>query len=288
MKSSSSQESLVVRRPRFNLTGVPALWDATGPYKTSIINAFSFVAPVFEKAACIAVRECFPEIRDSRLLANARTFVQQEAQHSHVHTDLNEFLLGNGLSALRQPIDDMLKAAEQDFYRLPPRQRLATVAAGEHIIACFSHWILEEKFSRSMHPTMRALYVWHSLEEVEHAALSYDVYHHLYGTGLRAYAGRVMGYLRAIGYVMGRLLRIYLLSARHLEQGEPMTRRLARRWLILRTAIVRSPPFLRYFSPLFHPDKLRPPRFDSDRPRYEAMLVPYLGASFTPVVADPQ
>jgi predicted metal-dependent hydrolase len=288
MQRSSSEELLRVRRPRFRLRGVPAVWDTTGAHKTSLINAFSFVAPVFEKAACVAVRECLPEIRNPRLLANARAFVQQEAQHSHVHTDLNEYLLGNGLSALRQPIDDLLAAAEQDFYRLPARQQLATVAAGEHIIACFSHWILEEKFSRSMHPMMRALYVWHSLEEVEHAALSYDVYHHIYGTGTKVYAGRVMGYLRAISYVMGRLLKIYLLSARILAPREPLGARLARHCLILYTAVMRSPPFLRYFSPLFHPDKLRPPRFDENRPVYEAILAPYLAAPVNCAVADRQ
>lgn len=274
-------QTLVVRKPRFDLNGIAAVWDQTGPHKTSIVNAFSFVAPIFERAACLTVRDALPHIKDRTLRDNARLFVQQEAQHSKVHSDLNEYLFENGLKNLRPEIDGLLASAEANFNRLKDRPRLATVAAGEHIIACFSCWVLDSRFNRSMHPVMRSLYIWHSLEEVEHASISFDIFTDLYGSTVSSYFSRVFGYIRAIRYVMGCLLTIYLRVAGTLRHDGPGHKEtfggsIRRRLMIIRTAIAKSPPFLFYFLPFFHPTKLIPRGFAASKPTYEAMLKPYI------------
>lgn len=276
MDQINPQGTLTVRKPRFCLDDVPPIWDTTGPYKTSIINAFSFVAPTFEKTACVVVREAFTDIRNGSLLADARSFVQQEAQHSLVHQLLNEHLFNSRLGAVRQHIAHLLKGAENDFSRLDPKSKLATVAAGEHIICCFSCWILDDSFNASMHPTMRNLYLWHSLEEVEHASISFDIFSDLYGSSVSSYCCRVLGYVRAIRYVMGRLLKIYLLVVEELAERETLLQRCSRRATIVMTGIVKSIPFLLYFAPFFHPSVLKPRHFDHDKPRHEDALSRYM------------
>jgi hypothetical protein len=85
-----------------------------------------------------------------------------------------------------------------------------------------------------------------------------------------------MGYVRAIRYVTGRLLKIYLLAVHALNGEETFTRRAARRLMIMKTAAIKSMPFGIYFFPFFHPSMLKPKDFDRNKTRYEEVLRPYL------------
>src|SRR5207249_2517508 len=68
---------------------------------------------------------------------------------------------------------------------LTPRQQLAFVIAGEHIIYSFARVFLSDgRAAVGMHPEVRRLLQWHAAEEIEHQSVASDVHRHVYGTGV--------------------------------------------------------------------------------------------------------
>ena len=78
--------NLVVRRPAFRIDEtVPFQWQPANPAFGVFANAFTFLAPAFERYIVAASREAMPRITDPAVLAEADAFLRQEAQHARAH-----------------------------------------------------------------------------------------------------------------------------------------------------------------------------------------------------------
>lgn len=122
-----------------------------------------------------SVRRYRDQITDETLKAQVSGFIGQEAIHSREHERLNAFLSSRGMDT--GPAERAVKAGLWLLCRLSPRQQLACTTLMEHFTAALAEQLLtDEAFRRQADPELLKLWEWHALEELEHKAVTYDVY----------------------------------------------------------------------------------------------------------------
>src|SRR4051794_41853245 len=96
-------------------------------------------------------------------------------------------------------------------------ERLAIIAAIEHITAMLGNWALNSPAldGAGADPTMLDLLRWHGAEEVEHRSVAYDLFQHLDGR----YARRA----RTMVIVTPVLAWVFLRGTRFLMANDPTT-----------------------------------------------------------------
>ncbi len=122
-----------------------------------------------------SVRHYRDRIADEKLKAQVSGFIGQEAIHSREHERLNAFLTARGLDTA--PAERAVKAGLWLLSRLSHRQQLACTTFMEHFTAALAEQLLtDEAFRSQADPELLKLWEWHALEELEHKAVTYDVY----------------------------------------------------------------------------------------------------------------
>lgn len=242
--------------PHFGLDGdIPRWWFDNDPFKTRFFDAMSLLFPEGEKFFIQCVRDYRDQIRDPELLAQVKDFTYQEGQHGMVHTAYNRRIAAQGVAV------DVIVEQEKRILawfraKLPARYNIAHTAAVEHMTAIMAHGFMEhpEMFA-SADARMRALYVWHGVEEIEHKGVAFDVMQRIARSG----------YLMRIGsllYVSVMFPLHTFLIMRHMfkvdgvkNRGRVWARGL---WWLYgpRGMMTRlAPHYLAYFRPGFHPWK---------------------------------
>lgn len=148
--------------------------------KNSLISTFfyalSAMFPEGERFFIHSVRHYQKSINDPKMIADIRGFIGQEAHHGRCHEELNEEIekLGIPMSLVINNMDarvDMLKR------RLGPERQLALTVAMEHFTASLAEFVLENPEVLDGAPkTFRQMMLWHSVEEIEHKAVAFDVF----------------------------------------------------------------------------------------------------------------
>lgn len=204
---------LTVRRFRPDFSDLPRHWYGGDPLTTHAVNALNLIFPDGERFFVRSVRRYQDRITDPELQEQVRLFIGQEAQHGHAHAQQIDVLEAQGYE-VRDWLERYRRAA---FGRLekwvPPRLRLATTVALEHLTASFASFALEKRFLDAAHPGMRDLLLWHAAEELEHRAVAFEV-HRAVGGG---YVERVIGMVIALG----SLALFWRGATRHLLAQEP-------------------------------------------------------------------
>jgi hypothetical protein len=77
----------------------------------------------------------------------------------------------------------------------PPSLKLAITAGGEHLTATIAHATLKNNMLDHADPTMRQLWLWHHMEEIEHKHVAFDVFQ---ATHRKNYFIRIFGFLIAL------------------------------------------------------------------------------------------
>lgn len=165
------------RKTKFDFSKVPAHWNGGDPFITRFLDALSINFPEGERFFMESVRAFETQVNDPALRENVKLFSRQEAQHGAAHTAYNRALAAQGIKVER--IERGIGAQKRWAQReLSPKMQLALTAAAEHLTATLAEGILEFApfVSDSAHPQMRALFLWHAVEEVEHKAVAFDVY----------------------------------------------------------------------------------------------------------------
>ncbi|MEK9720496.1 MAG: metal-dependent hydrolase, partial [Quisquiliibacterium sp.] len=140
------------------------------------MNALSLLFPSGEKFFIDAVRAYRERIEDPQLASQVRAFIGQEGWHRSVHADYNAWLESFGLPASELDARSARKIALIKG-KLPPRGWLAATVCLEHFTAIMARDLLSDpSLTAGMHPSMRQLWTWHALEELEHKAVAFDVY----------------------------------------------------------------------------------------------------------------
>jgi predicted metal-dependent hydrolase len=252
----------------FGLDGdIPRHWFAGDAFKTRFFDAMSTLFPEGERFFIACVRDYKDQIQDPQARRHMLDFAKQEAQHGKVHQAYNKRLAAQGVKVDRILANQHKHLFEVARQRFSKRYTLALTAASEHLTA-----VMAEGFMRQLHqferadPRVRALYVWHGVEEIEHKAVAYDV----------------MQQVAEVGYVM-RAFALLMVSTQfplfvfqivnHMLKVDGYSRRerfgiwlQGLRWFYGPGGIMLPliKPYLAWFRPGFHPwDTAMPSNFQT-------------------------
>jgi predicted metal-dependent hydrolase len=146
----------------------------------SLISTFfyslSAMFPEGERFFIHAVRHYQSAITDPKMLEDIRGFIGQEAHHGRCHDDLNNAIEKLGIP-MSMVTDNMVSRVTMLKTRFGPERQLALTVAMEHFTASLAEFILENPEVLDNAPeTFRSMMLWHSVEEIEHKAVAFDVF----------------------------------------------------------------------------------------------------------------
>jgi predicted metal-dependent hydrolase len=181
---------LVARDVRFDWADLPMHWLPGEPVGTHVLNVLHLLLPAGERFFVDLFSQALPRIADPDLLEQVRGFIGQEAMHAGAHDEVLDVMLANGVDP--RPYTDQV---EWIFNWLlgdgPDRseaffvERLAIVAAVEHLTSVLGDWVLHAHALDDAHPVMLDLLRWHGAEEVEHRCVAFDTLTHFDDSYLR-------------------------------------------------------------------------------------------------------
>jgi predicted metal-dependent hydrolase len=166
------------RSPRFDFQSVPRRWFGRSVVATHMANGLNLLFPAGERFFVRSVRRYLDRIDDPKLREDIKGFSGQEGLHAYAHERYFEALEKQGFV-----IRGFLRFYERFAYDIveniaPNELCLAATAACEHFTATMATHALSREADGTMivqDPTMRALWLWHAVEEIEHRAVAFDV-----------------------------------------------------------------------------------------------------------------
>lgn len=183
--SAHPMDQIAVRPLKFdvaNLSRDEIVWSRTCPEFSVFINALGLHVPHFERYLIVAMRRAREQIQDPGMVKDITGIIGQEAHHAR------NFLQFNEAMAQRYPkVKGFDEAARQYFDRHAKQdtlKQLVGFTAGYETFTFLAGMIVLENYDKwfaDSHPVMKAIWVWHQVEEVEHGAVAFEVYRKLYG-----------------------------------------------------------------------------------------------------------
>ena len=178
-----AEHDLVPRPADFDFSGdIPKYWQGEA-FASRMLDALQLGFPDGERMFIHSVRNYSSEITDPVLKEQVKQFIYQEAQHGIGHTDFTKTLVDQGLPV--EGVVKVIKSAMMAFKKTPRKYQLAATVAAEHMTASLGEFLLEDdnNILSNAHPAMKAFYMWHAVEEVEHKAVAWDLYESVAGGG---------------------------------------------------------------------------------------------------------
>ena len=237
-------------------------WSAMPRSTEDCLNALSSLFPVGEAFFCRSVARYRDLITDPVLREQVADFIFQEAMHSKEHSRANVALRdANVLGREIETAARLMLGFTERF--LPPVTRLAVTCALEHCTTMLCAKLLTTQWPRNeaTYKEFSKLWLWHAAEEIEHKAVCFDVYNHIFGTGFWAWLHRVgsMAGVTVIG-ATGLMIAFGVASLKGFmmkEQGGAKDKAPTERVSPSMRSIFRSMSFkvyLDYYRRDFHPD----------------------------------
>ena len=158
------------------------VWSQSSPEFAVFINALGLHVPYFERYLIHTMNTVKHDVSDEKLRRDMAALVGQEGHHAR------NFIAFNQTMAKRYPKVAKLDAAAKAHFRnagkKDGKRRLVGFTAGYETFTFLAGLIILRNYDKWMadsNPVMKALWVWHQVEEVEHGAVAHDVYRALYG-----------------------------------------------------------------------------------------------------------
>ncbi len=242
------------RKTAFDVSDVPVFWNDGDPVLTRFFDALSVHFPDGERFFIQSVRNYEDRVTDPGLKADVRAFFRQEAQHGIVHDKYNAVMAAQGVN-VEKIIKRMKVALALTQKYMPPKYQLAMTAAFEHITATLGEGFMDGDgdMFRNAHPAMRAMFMWHGVEEVEHKAVAFDVYEQAAGGGyVTRTSALILGTAMVhviVGSVLWHMLKVDRMTGRPLLIAQGLYRLYGPNGLLTRLI----PAYLAWFKPGFHP-----------------------------------
>jgi len=242
------------RKVSFDVSAVQRHWNGGDPVLTRFFDALSVHFPEGERFFIQSVRHFQDQVNESRLREDIRHFIRQEGQHGIIHDRFNDVMAGQGIDVERVTTNLRRFIRTSQKY-LPKKYQLAMTAAFEHFTATLGEAMLREDTDmlREADPVMRAMFLWHGVEEVEHKAVAYDLYQTVAGGG---YMMRVSALVTAmlimhvvVAPVFINMLRLDGVLTKPGVVARGLNRLYGRRGVVT----CMMPKFLAWFRPGFHP-----------------------------------
>lgn len=176
----TAKAAIPTRRISFrdSLSGVPRHFAADGDLLLSHFGAaLSALFPDGEDFFVRSVRHYRDAITDPELKQRVKGFIGQEAMHGREHRVLNERLAELGYPT--RLVERIVRAGLTLRSRYaPPKANLAATAALEHFTATLAELLLTSASTQRLFgdESVRNVFLWHALEELEHKDVAFDVY----------------------------------------------------------------------------------------------------------------
>lgn len=158
------------------------VWSRSSPGFSMFINALGVHVPYFERYLVKSMSLAKKKINDPGLLRDVSAIIGQEAHHAKNFIGFNKWM------ATRYPklpkLDEQARNYFAEHAKTDGLKRLVGFTAGYETFTFLAGIIILENYDKWMKrsdPVMKAVWVWHQVEEVEHGAVAFDVYHELFG-----------------------------------------------------------------------------------------------------------
>ncbi|MBV1933116.1 MAG: metal-dependent hydrolase [Parvibaculaceae bacterium] len=158
------------------------VWSNSSPEFSIFINALGLHVPYFERYLIAALGKAKKEIKDPELLKDVSAIIGQEAHHAKNYMAFNKYL------AKHYPKGEALDVHARRYFtermKTDDMRRLVGFTAGYETFTFLAGMIILDNYDAWLtdsDPVMKALWVWHQVEEVEHGAVAFEAYQHLYG-----------------------------------------------------------------------------------------------------------
>ena len=170
---------ITVRRLKFNPHAIRRHYFANSPVMSHLLTALSSTFPIGEQFFVHSVRNVRDQVQDPQLQAQIAAFIGQEAMHSKVHREFNNAWRRDDYQLDR--FQAWLARKDHHVKSLPPKVQLAITCAFEHFTALLGGYILRHpEVLSTLDDDAAKLWIWHAIEEIEHRAVAFEVYQHVY------------------------------------------------------------------------------------------------------------
>ena len=217
-------DNIPVRQLRFDFEAPPdPVWSRSSPDFALFINALGVHVPHFERFLVAVMREWRGELDDPKLLEDVQAIIGQESHHAF------NFLKWTEAMSKRYPkLPDIDAHAAGYFKNARTRSKRFQIGftAGYETFTFLGGMIILNRYEELMgeaDPVIRALWVWHQVEEVEHGAVAFDFYKAFYAD--HEWFRRWM-VLYAFAHITGETLRAFA----HMVRAEGFYRKPLRAW----------------------------------------------------------
>jgi predicted metal-dependent hydrolase len=171
---------ITVRKLQFNPKAIRRHYFANSPVMSHLLTALSSTFPIGEQFFVHSVRNVRAQVSDEKLQAQIAAFIGQEAMHSKAHAEFNDAWRTHDYNLDR--FQAWLGRKDNYVKNLHPKIQLAITCAFEHFTALLGGYILRHpEVLSTLDEDAVKLWVWHAIEEIEHRAVAFDVYQHVYG-----------------------------------------------------------------------------------------------------------
>jgi predicted metal-dependent hydrolase len=233
-------------------------WHPAGTHVSHFYNALSLLLPAGEAFFVDSARHFEVSIASPALREAVRGFLAQETLHGREHQRYNDALAAAGYPAayLAKRAANLCRWLGR---HLSAKARLAVTVAVEHETAMLSGvTVTEPRILDGCAPAFAGIWWWHTIEEIEHKSVAFDLYREVVAGRRTAYPRRAVAMLAVwLAFATGAFAFTAVLIARD--------RRLTdlRGWRALFRFLFVSPRALRgqlrgvldFLRPSFHPSQ---------------------------------
>ena len=234
------------------------LWNTKGPVVMHFINAFQSLFPEGERLFIDAVRDCTqknPSVvtDDAVFQDDLGHFIEQEGRHSVVHDKWTKALAVVGYQQMDTYTMLLHRFRTWARTHLDKMTRLSITIGAEQYTASMTKLFAcdQPDLVFASAPLFQKIFLYHTMEELEHKSVCYDLYLKYHGGYLRRMLG--MGFITY--YIWTNVLRRH----RYLLRRDGLWDRRHRHeyWMFYfgSNGILRAlmPRLLEYARPSFHP-----------------------------------
>ena len=170
-------DEIPVRQLRFDFDSVEnhnPVWSQSCPEFAIFINALGIHVPHFERFLVKVMRDYRDEIDDPRLVDDVKAIIGQESHHAF------NFVKWTASMAKRYPkLQALDQHAKAYFDKAQSKSKKFKIGftAGYETFTFLGGMIILNRYKELMEdadPVIRALWVWHQVEEVEHGAVAFE------------------------------------------------------------------------------------------------------------------
>ena len=187
MMPAHPMDNIPVRRLRFKLDDEDAIethhpiWSRSSPDFSMFINALGIHVPYFERFLVEVMRKYRGELTDPKLSEDVHAIMGQEAFHAFNFIGWTKAMARHypGLAEL----DEEAKAYFEEALEKRDKKFKIGFTAGYETFTFLGGMIVLDRYEEFMadaDPKLRALWVWHQVEEIEHGAVAFDFYKAFY------------------------------------------------------------------------------------------------------------